>query len=154
MCHHGAKCSFHVHQRINLSSICSMSGHRCPGNFWKTSWKFRKFTFSDWFYFPEIYFLRLVFISRIFLSDRLWSGEHTTSHGNFLRIFFCSVHFVKQVRTETVVIDILWGKIAIKVGSFLAKSINLVPTSPMGQKKFLSYRQSTYLVATFQKVAT
>ncbi len=36
----------------------------------------RKFTFSDWFYFPEIS-----------LSDRLWSGERITGHGNFLNIF-------------------------------------------------------------------
>jgi hypothetical protein len=27
------------------------------------------------------------YFSEIFLSDRLWSGEHTTSHGNILIIF-------------------------------------------------------------------
>ncbi len=51
---------------------------------------------------------------------------------------------------EPVVIDVLWGKVATKVGTFLAKSMNLVHTSPMAHK-LLSYRKSTYLVATFKK---
>jgi hypothetical protein len=33
---------------------------------------------------------------------------------------------------EPVVIDVLWGKVATKVGTFLAKSMNLVPTFPHG----------------------
>jgi hypothetical protein len=33
---------------------------------------------------------------------------------------------------EPVVTDVLWGKVATKVGSFLAKSMNLVHTFPHG----------------------
>jgi hypothetical protein len=33
---------------------------------------------------------------------------------------------------EPVVIDVLWGKVATKVGTSLAKSMNLVPTFPHG----------------------
>ncbi len=33
---------------------------------------------------------------------------------------------------EPVVIDVLWGKVATEVGTFLAKSMNLVPTFPHG----------------------
>jgi hypothetical protein len=33
---------------------------------------------------------------------------------------------------EPVVIDVLWGKVATKVGTFLAKSMNLVHTFPHG----------------------
>jgi hypothetical protein len=52
--------------------------------------------------------------------------------------------------SEPVVINVLRGKVATKVGTFLAKSMNLVRTFPHGHK-LLSYRQSTYLVATFKK---
>jgi hypothetical protein len=88
-----------MHHSNNLSSICSISRCRFPGNFRKTSWKFRQFTFWDWLFSPEIYFLRLVYFPgnllsqtgfyfpEISLSDRLLSGERTTGHGNFLRIF-------------------------------------------------------------------
>jgi hypothetical protein len=50
--------------------------------------------------------------------------------------------------SEPVVIDVLWGKVATKVGTFLVKSMNLVPTCPHGPQ---SYRQCTYLVSTFKK---
>jgi hypothetical protein len=54
--------------------------------FRKTSEKFRKFTFSDCFYYPEIS-----------LSDRFWSSVCTTDHGNFLRIFLqCSSVITKS----------------------------------------------------------
>ncbi len=59
-------------------------------------------------------------------------------------------HVAPPPPPEPVVIEVLWGKVATKVGTFLAKSINLVPTFPMA-RKLLSYRQSTYLVATFKK---
>ncbi len=52
--------------------------------------------------------------------------------------------------SEPIVIDVLWGKVATKVGTFLAKSMNLYILSPMAHK-LLSYRESTYLVATFKK---
>jgi hypothetical protein len=83
MWHPKAQLFFQVHHSINLSSICPISGHRFPENILKN---------------PEIYFLRLVFfpgnllsqtgfyLSEIFLSDRFWSGERTTGHGNFQRI--------------------------------------------------------------------
>ncbi len=57
---------------IILSSICSIFRHRFPGNFRKTSWKFRKFTFSGWFFPPEIYFLRLVFSPEIYFLRQVF----------------------------------------------------------------------------------
>ncbi len=39
---------------------------------------------------------------------------------------------VKFECTEPVVIDVLWEKVATKVGTFLDKSMNLVPTFPHG----------------------
>jgi hypothetical protein len=39
---------------------------------------------------------------------------------------------ILDYRSEPVVIDVLWGKVATKVGTFLAKSMNLVPTFPHG----------------------
>jgi hypothetical protein len=35
-----------------------------------------------------------------------------------------------QLCSEPVVIDVLWAKVATKVGTFLAKSMNLVPSFP------------------------
>jgi hypothetical protein len=35
---------------------------------------------------------------------------------------------------EPVVIDVLWGKVAIKVENFLAESMNLVSTFPNDQQ--------------------
>ncbi len=57
---------------IILSSICSIFRHRFPGNFRKTSWKFRKFTFSGWFFPPEIYFLRLFFSPEIYFLRQVF----------------------------------------------------------------------------------
>jgi hypothetical protein len=51
---------------------------------------------------------------------------------------------------EPVVVDVLWGKVATKVGSFLAKSELSTHFPPMAHK-LLSCRQGTDLVATFQK---
>ena len=43
-----------------------------------------------------------------------------------------AVKILLQSYPEPVVIDVLWGKVATKVGTFLAKSMNLVPTFPHG----------------------
>jgi hypothetical protein len=63
----------------------------------------------------------------------------------------CSRHGMTP-RAEPVVIHVFRGKVATQVGTFLVKSMNLVPTFPHGpQICRQSYRKSTYLVATFQK---
>jgi uracil DNA glycosylase len=42
------------------------------------------------------------------------------------------ISYVKRAAPEPVVIDVLWGKVATKVGTFLARSMNLVHTFPHG----------------------
>jgi hypothetical protein len=87
MYQHGAQCSFHVHNSINVSSICQfldidvqeISGKHPEnsGNLLSQTGLFPGNLHSQTgFYFQEIS-----------LSERLWSGERITGHGNFLSIF-------------------------------------------------------------------
>ncbi len=49
---------------------------------------------------------------------------------NFCMTF--SATMIPLSTPEPIVIDVLWGKVATKVGTFLAKSMNLVHTFPDG----------------------
>ncbi len=80
------------HLSVKFLDIC-----RCPGNFRKTSSKFRKFIFSDCFLFPgNLVSLTGFYFPEISLSDWLWSGERTISHRNFLRIFLQCILLCKM----------------------------------------------------------